>query len=244
MSRLILNFAHRGSLTEAPENTLAAMKKALEHGTKAIELDVQLTKDGELVVIHDHIFTRFNKDIPGQVNDYTLKEIQTFDIGSVFSEAYKAEKVPSLEEVLQIIPDDILLNVEIKNLPIIHEGIEQKVVDTLLNHNRIDNSIVSSFDHLALQKTYQINNNVSLGLLLSQRLINPWDYAKQLEMPLVSIHPLFNIVTKEFVEKCHEQNLKIYPYTVDQMDDYNQLIEYGVDGVFTNNPHIFKTNSK
>jgi len=128
---LVINFAHRGSLTEAPENTIAAMKKALDHQTKAIELDVQLTKDGHLVVIHDHKFTRLNKKVTNQVKDLTLKEIKQIDVGSSFSKKYAGETLATLEEILDIIPTDVLLNVEIKNIPVIYAGIEAKVMEVI-----------------------------------------------------------------------------------------------------------------
>ena len=128
---MVINFAHRGSLTEAPENTIAAMKKALDHQTKAIELDVQLTKDGHLVVIHDHKFTRLNKKVTNQVKDLTLKEIKQIDVGSSFSKKYAGETLATLEEILDIIPTDVLLNVEIKNIPVIYAGIEAKVMEVI-----------------------------------------------------------------------------------------------------------------
>lgn len=237
---MIINFAHRGSLTEAPENTIAAMKKALNHNAKAIELDVQMTKDHQLVVIHDHTFTRFNKLIKGCINDYTLEEIKAFDVGSTFSKEYSEERVPTLEEVLQVVPKEVLLNIEIKNLPIIYNGIEEAIVETLKRLDRLNNVIVSSFDHIALQKVHKLHNNIPLGLLLSQRLIEPWVYADHLNLPLASVHPLFTTVSQDFVDQFHRRGLKVYPYTVNEIDYYEHLINQGVDGVFSNNPNIFK----
>lgn len=108
---MILNFAHRGSLTEAPENTLPAMKKALEHHVQAIELDVQLTKDHHLVVIHDQKLARYDINFPGFVKDYTLDEIKRIDVGASFSSAFK-DRLATLDEILEMVPNEIVLNIE------------------------------------------------------------------------------------------------------------------------------------
>src|SRR5699024_8094448 len=89
----IMNFEHRGSLTEATENTISAIKKAWEHGAKGIELDVQLTKDQELVIIHDHKFNRISPGVPGKVNDYTLEEIQRIDVGTDINALYFFQRI-------------------------------------------------------------------------------------------------------------------------------------------------------
>lgn len=236
---MIINFAHRGSLTEAPENTLASMKKALDHNPKAIELDVQLTKDGHLVVIHDHTFKRFNKSVSGLVKDYTLEEIKKIDVGSSFSTAFAGETLATLEEVLELVPKDILLNVEIKNIPVIYEGIEEKVISTLKAHNRLDNLVISSFDHEALLKVQRLNSNIPLGMLFYYRMLEPWKYAKSTGLDLVSVHPLYTTIDKQFVDEFHDLSLKVYPFTVSDDVAYKQLLDIGVDGVFSNNPKIF-----
>jgi len=236
---LVLNFAHRGSLTEAPENTLSAIQKALEHQTKAIEIDVQLTKDGQLIVIHDHHFSRLNNNIPGRVNDYTLNEIKSFDIGSSFSEAFAGETIATLDEVLDICPEDVLLNIEIKNIPIIHAGIEDRVIHCLSRHNRQENILISSFDHQALEKVQALAPQLQLGLLLYYRLLRPWEYAKSSGLKLRSVHPNMIYVDQTFIDEIHKLGLEVYPYTVNHIDEYSRLVDLGVDGVFSNNPAIF-----
>src|SRR5699024_6782205 len=99
-----MNFSHRGSLTEAPKKTISTIKKAWEHGAKGIELDVQLTKEQELVIIHDHKFNRISPGVPGKVNDYTLGEIQRIDVCSVFSKSFTGERLATLDEVLDFVP--------------------------------------------------------------------------------------------------------------------------------------------
>lgn len=237
---MVMNFAHRGSLAEAPENTVASMKRALEHDPKAIELDVQVTKDGHLVVIHDPNFTRYNKEVNDYIKDLTLAEIKQIDVGSSFSEVYAGETVATLKEVLDVIPKEVKVNVEIKNIPVIYEGIEEKVLDLLTEYDRLDNVVISSFDHQALKTIQQLNQDVEIGLLFGHRILEPWNYAKNTGLKLASVHPLYSIVDQEFVDEFHALGLKVYPYTVDEEEDYERLRALGVDGVFSNNPNIFK----
>lgn len=236
---MILNFAHRGSLTEAPENTLSAFEKALEHGARGIECDVQLTKDKQLVVIHDHHFKRLNKQITGRINDYTLAEIKQIDVGSQFSKAYAGEALATLDEVLELVPPDVVLNIEIKNIPIIHEGIEDILINCLANHHREDNLIISSFDHVALENVQKKAPNLLIGLLFYYRLIKPWEYAKRAGLNIYSVHPHAVYLSERLIHQFHASGYKVFPFTVNQEDDYIKLVQAGVDGVFSNNPAIF-----
>lgn len=236
---MVLNFAHRGSLTEAPENTLSAMKKALEHDTKGIELDVQLTKDNHLIVIHDHHFKRLNKTISGRINEYTLDEIRDIDVGTQFSSDFKGESLATLEEIIDIVPADVMLNVEIKNIPIIHQGIEDILLDCLKNQQREENVIISSFDHEALEKVQARASYYPIGLLFYYRFIRPWEYAKQTGLDIYSIHPNAVYLTEELIHEFHHAGYKVYPYTVNKLEDYEKVIKAGADGVFSNNPAIF-----
>lgn len=239
-SFLVLNFAHRGSLTEAPENTLPAMKKALEHHTRAIELDVQLTKDNRLVVIHDQRLKRFNTEYQGLIKDYTLAEIKQIDVGSSFSAEYAGETLTTLDEILAICPSDVILNIEIKNIPVIYEGIEAVLMDCLQAHDRLDNIIISSFDHAALEKIQQIAPSVPLGMLFYYRILKPWEYTERCGLNIASVHPHVSYTDKELIDEYHKLGYKVYPYTVSDVENYDRLIELGVDGVFSNNPEIFK----
>lgn len=238
---MVLNFAHRGSLTEAPENTVSAMKKAIEHGAKAIELDVQLTRDQQLVVIHDHKLSRFNKEQSGLVKDYTLGEIKQIDVGSAFSTEYEGEALATLEEVLEICPKDILLNIEIKNIPVIYEGIEGKVLDCLKRNNRMDNIMISSFDHVALENFQKLQPDMPLGMLFYYRMLRPWEYVKNCGLHLYSVHPNALYTDKEMIDAFHHLGYKVFPFTVSDEARYHQLVDSGVDGVFSNNPKIFAT---
>ena len=236
---MVLNFAHRGSLTEAPENTLPAMMMAIDGGAQAIELDVQLTKDRELVVIHDQKLERFNPDYPGLIKDYTLAEIKQIDVGSVFSDEYKGTTLATLQEILAICPDDLVINIEIKNIPIIYEGIEEVLLACLDQNKRLTQIIISSFDHLALEKVQQLNPAISLGLLLYYRMLKPWEYVKGSGLNISSVHPHVSYTDKAFIDAFHRYGYKVFPYTVNDLEQYGKLVSHGVDGVFSNNPEIF-----
>lgn len=235
----MLNFAHRGSLTEAPENTLPAMEKSIQHKVKGIELDVQLSKDNRLIVVHDHCLSRYNKNALGLIKDYTLEKIKNIDVGSSFSKNYEGVTLATLEEVLQMVPKDIVLNIEIKNRPIVYEGIEEILIDCLQQYNRLDNVLISSFDHAALKKVHNIEPNLKLGLLLNHKFPKPWIYAKNCGMNITSIHPSIKFTNRKLVDESHKLGYKVYPYTVNKVKTYNRLMNIGVDGVFSNNPQIF-----
>src|SRR5699024_140813 len=149
----------------------------LEHGAKGIELDVQLTKDQELVIIHDHKFNRISPGVPGKVNDYTLEEIQRIDVGSVFSKRFTGERLATLGEVLDVVPLVVILNIERKKIPIIHQRNEAILLDCLKNINREENVWISSIDHLALKSVVKQARNHLMRLLLDYRMLRPWHYA-------------------------------------------------------------------
>ncbi|GIO23413.1 glycerophosphodiester phosphodiesterase family protein [Oceanobacillus sp. J11TS1] len=237
---MVLNFAHRGSLTEAPENTIPSFEKALAHQPKGMELDVQLTKDQELVICHDAKLTRFNKNSKKMIQQLTWEEIQQIDIGSSFNEKYKGLHLCRLEDVLSITPPEVILNVEIKNIPVIYPGIEKRLLDCLEKYHRLDNVIISSFDHMALQNISKLHPALRLGMLFHYRILNTWKYAQASDLPIYSIHPNQVYVDQTFVQSCKEARYLVYPYTVNDKDRYEQLLSYGVDGVFSNNPEIFQ----
>lgn len=236
---MILNFAHRGSLTEAPENTLPAIQKALDHGAKAIEIDVQLTKDHQLIVIHDQSLERFNS-VLGLVKDYTLEELKKIDIGSTFSKDFAGVTLATLDEIMQIVPSNILINIEIKNMPIIYDNIEQLILECLKRYDRLDTVIISSFDHKVLERFQKLAPDCLIGLLFYYRTLKPWNYAKNCGLNVYSIHPNVAHTDEELIKECQNVGYKVYPYTVNMVEKYEELVDWGVDGVFSNNPQIFK----
>ena len=236
---MVVNFAHRGSVTEAPENTVSAVEKALAHGAKAIEMDVRITKDDHLVIVHDHHLRRFDKQIKGNVRDYTLKEIKQFNIGAYFSKEFAQEKLATLDEMLTIIPKEVCLNIEIKNAPIVYEHISEILLTTLQKYERTENVLISSFNHDTLQYFQTEAPHIPLGLLFERRAIRLLKAVKRSGLQVYSIHPNKSHVNKRFIKKCHEAGYKVYPYTVNDVATYERFKKWGIDGVFSDNPEIF-----
>jgi glycerophosphoryl diester phosphodiesterase len=231
-------FAHRGASLEAPENTLPAFELALQQGCQAIELDVQLTRDEQLVVCHDETIDR-TTDGTGYIMAQTLASLKHRDAGSWFSKEFQGTKMPTLEEVFAICHRDVLINVEIKNIPIFYQGIEEKIVSLIRRFGFEENTIVSSFDHEALLVTQELQPKLKIGVLLANRLIEPWRYIKQAKLQAYSIHPIYTFVDERFLVQSHNAGLKVFPFTVDDRKDFEWLSGLGVDGIFTNIPARF-----
>ena len=229
--------AHRGASGYAPENTLAAFKKALEKNCTGIEFDVQMTKDGEIIVCHDYTVDRTTNG-SGHIKNLTLTEIKGLDAGSWFDKKFSEEKIPTLEEVFEIVPSGILMNIEIKNLAKERREIEQKVVDLVIEHNRIDDVIISSFDHLSLKTVREINRDIRIGILTYSYLLDPWDYFNKHNFDAYSIHPAEEYLTETFVKKAHDNGYKILCYTVNDKVTAEVMKKMGVDFIISNYPDI------
>lgn len=230
--RLPRVIAHRGASAYAPENTMSAFKKALELGAQGLELDVQLSLDGKLVVIHDEKLDR-TSDGKGWVKDKTLEELKSLDFGSWFSKDFTGEKIPLLDEVMELISSwDGLLNIEIKNGVVLNPDIEQKVADAIAKFDMHDRVIVSSFNHYSLVKLRKIESKIKTGILYMAGIYEPWNYAAQ--VGACAIHPLFYSIQPEIMHGCIENGIMVNPWTVDQPEMIKAIVIAGVDGIITN----------
>lgn len=239
---MVTVFAHRGAESVAPENTEIAFRTALEYGARAIELDVQLTKDEVPVVVHDYKLKRYNKNAKLAINQYTFDELQSIDAGTYFDKKFAGAKIPSLKSVLQFIPDDIIINIEIKNSPVAHAGIERKIAELAEQYYNLDNIIVSSFDHTALLRIAECNPDIKLGFLMHYPMINAGRYVSMTGLNAVSVHPFKKITDAAFIEECHKYGLKVYPYTIKSQKEADRLIKLGADGFFTSLETLYETN--
>lgn len=225
--------AHRGASGYAPENTLRAFQQAVLLGADGVELDVQLTRDGELVVIHDETLDRTTTGA-GRVYSYTFAELRTLDAGRWFSPSPKPERIPHLREVLELLAGtDLLLNVELKNDVVPYEGIEAKLC-TLLQDYPNQQVIVSSFNHYSLRKLKQINPACNIALLYMERIVEPWLYAHK--QKAVALNPHYPNIVPELVAGCREANVALYAWTVNREEDMKRLLVAGIDGVMTDYP--------
>lgn len=235
--------AHRGASGYAPENTMSAFKKAIEMGADGIELDVHLSKDGHLVVIHDEMLDRTTNG-KGMVMNLTLEELKQLDAGSWFSDEFKGEKIPTLEEVLKLIHNtSMILNVEIKAGYRLYKDIEEKTLSMLEKYNMLNSCIISSFDHYSLVRVRELNKQVKTGMLYSASLYKPWEYARSLKVN--ALHPHYITLTEEFITSAHNENFPINTYTVNDEAYMIKLAAAKISMMITNYPdkakHIVTT---
>lgn len=231
---MALVIAHRGASGYAPENTMPAFEKALDMGTEGIELDVHMTADGGIVVIHDHTIDRTSNG-KGLVKTFTLDQIKEFDFGSWFNPGFRGIKIPTLGEVLELLKDwEGLLNIEIKSGPIFYEGIEDKLIDMIKEYNFEDRVIFSSFNHYSLRDLKAIAPSVEIGLLYMAGLVEPYQYAKSLGAE--ALHPLYYNIVPELVEGCKRNGIKLNPFTVNDIKEIEMIMAAGVDGIITDYP--------
>jgi glycerophosphoryl diester phosphodiesterase len=185
--------AHRGFSAAAPENTLAAFRSAIEAGADGFELDVHMTKDGELVVIHDETVDRTTNGT-GWIKDLTLVEIKRLDAGSWYSSQFTDERIPTLREVLDLIKDsNHTVNIELKNNLIAYPKLEEKVLREVDRADMEKRVVLSSFNHTSIYNLHLLRPTVKLGVLYDEPISIPWAYAKSLGA--TAIHPHFNLHT-------------------------------------------------
>jgi glycerophosphoryl diester phosphodiesterase len=229
--------AHRGARGMAPENTLAAFRLGLSQGCEGIELDVHLTADEEIVVCHDLTLDRTTNG-KGLIVEKSLSEIKTYDAGSWFGDDFKGETIPTLDEVFDLVPDTIMINVEVKYS---YEcRMENKLVEFLRRRNRLNHVIVSSFDHKCVRRIKQMEPEVKIGLLYQSNLLDPTAYAHSFDVEVYSLHPYFQMLDIEDVRKATENGIYVYPYTANEEKDLLQLSDFGVSGIITDFPGRLK----
>lgn len=233
----LMIIAHRGAAGEAPENTLAAFKLGLEQGCTGIELDVHLSKDGEVIVCHDGTLDR-TTDSKGVIRDMTVDELKKADAGRWFHEKYAGERVPLLEEVLDLVPPEVQINVEIKGS---YGGETEPALLKLLHRkNRLDSVFVSSFDFVSLELLKSLEPNIRIGQLYSIGIAKHYRMADLIDQPLYSLHPQWSKLTGEAVREAKERGLAVYPWTVNAEETMRQMIEFGVSGIITDYPGRLK----
>lgn len=220
--------AHRGFSSRYPENTLLSLRKALELGADGVEFDVQLTKDGVPVIIHDESLLRTGgKDV--MVRDLTLSELRQIDVSFKFHDACGFCPVPTLEEYFELVKDrDFLTNIELKTAIFEYTGIEQKVIDMIRAYGLTDRIILSSFNHYSLLRAKAIAPEIPCGILYECRIAEPQEYAKRLNIEY--LHPCYIFLNDEETAKYQAEGIASNPWTIDKEED----IRY-----FLNNENIF-----
>ena len=233
MMKPIYILAHRGASGTTPENTGIAFKKALELGADGIELDVHLTRDRELVVIHDEKVDRTTDGL-GYIKDLTLTEIKKLDAGSYFSPQFARERILTLEETLELIRDCKVINIEIKNNIISYQDIEERTIIMIKKKNLEKKVICSSFNHYSIHRIKQIAPEIKTGLLYVSTLYQPWLYSRGLSAE--AIHPYYQSISPEVIRICHRNNIEVNVWTVDEFHMIKKMIQNKVDMIITNYP--------
>jgi glycerophosphoryl diester phosphodiesterase len=229
-------FAHRGSSVYAPENTMAAFTLAVQQQADAVELDVKLSADGQVVVMHDETVDR-TTDGTGWVNALTLTELKRLDAGSKFNLAYHSEKIPTLAEVFEAVGNKIIINVELKNFASPIDDLPDKVVSLIKKHGLERSVILSSFNPIALIRARFLLPKVPMGLLTISGLGNVTLRSRLVRFgPLLALHSAYGDVSSELVFAAHKLRTRINAFTVNQPEIMQRLFELGVDGIFTDDP--------
>ena len=214
-------WAHRGASAYAPENTLEAFLLAAEQGADGVELDVQLTKDGEMVVVHDEEIDRVS-DGSGFVKDYTLAEL----------------KIPTLHEVYEALkPTGMTINVELKTGIFWYKDLEKKVLELTKEMEMEDRVIYSSFNHYSIAKILELDPKASTGILYADIIYDVVNYAKKIGTG--ALHPAtFHVQMADFLQQYVESDLAVHVWTVNDKAEIESLMEAGVDAVITNYPDV------
>lgn len=229
-------WAHRGASGYVPENTLEAFQKAADMKADGVELDVQLTKDGELVVIHDEKVERVS-DGKGYVKDYTYGELRALDV-SLPVPSYGTVHVPTLAQVLEELrPAGMTVNIECKTGIFLYPGLEEKVVRLVKDMGMTERVWCSSFNHESVLRIRKLCPEMKTGFLIADVIVDVADYTKA--HGVQALHPaLYHMQDGGLLERCRQNGLAVHVWTVNEEEDMRRLGRAGVDAVITNYPDV------
>lgn len=231
--------AHRGAAGYCPENTLASFTKALDMEADLLELDIHLSKDGQLVVIHDHTLNR-TTDVMGKVSDYTLEQLRGLDAGRWFGKAFAGERIPTLKEVIELAADKAGLLIEIKE-PDKNPGIEQRLAAELRESGlSIGEVIVQSFDQGTITRFHEIMPSIAVGILVDRNQSVTDPKLKEYKAFCKYVNPSLGLISKELVDRIHHHGMKVFAWTVRTPEVVGPLVEHNVDGLITDFPDYVK----
>ena len=236
MSRHVHVFAHRGARRAAPENTLPAFAAALEMGVDGIELDVHLTSDGQLVVIHDFDVSK-STDGAGLVSTMTAAQVAALDAGSHFSPSFAGTRVPTLDEVFDLVGDRCAVNIEIKSQDPYARDASDAVVAFIQRRNLRQQVIVSSFNPMTLIKLRYLDHSIALGLLHEGEM--PTFLREALAGPPIqpeALHPHYLAVDHSYMTWAQQIGCRVNTWTVNDPLEAQHLVALGVNVIMTDVP--------
>ena len=231
--------AHRGGCGLAPENTLAAFRRALEMGADAIEFDVRMTRDRRVVVIHDRRVDRSTNG-NGFVGTYTLHELKSLDAGSWFGAQFEGERVPTLEEVFEQLPDELPIYVEMKARGLGAWPLAMDVIGIIRRYGRWESTMVASFNPAVLAIVRIAEPRLVRCYISSSR--HPLPLRARWLSPLVNPHwyaPDRGTLTSKLLARFHSQRKPVAAWDVDAGSDVRSMRKMGVDAVVTDHPEAF-----
>jgi glycerophosphoryl diester phosphodiesterase len=210
---MITGLAHRGYPKKYPENTIASFQAALDLSFSHLELDVQLTRDGVPVVIHDTTVNRTTNGT-GHVADYTFEQIRKLDAG-------KGEQIPTLEEVLLLAKGRAHVDIELKQSGTLYPGLEEQVLKTIQTVGVQDQVFITSFDHYAIIRSRTLSKDIHLGLVLYGSTPAVFHLSKEIKAKYISVKHIY--LTDEFVHRCGEEGIQLIAWTIDDEQDMRSL---------------------
>ncbi|WAA11411.1 glycerophosphodiester phosphodiesterase [Fervidibacillus halotolerans] len=229
-------FAHRGSSGTRPENTMIAFYEAEKNMADGIELDVQLSKDGKIVIIHDQKVDR-TTDGKGFVKDFTLDELQKLDAGYRFQSGKYPAKIPTLEQFLSWFKrTEMICNIELKTTSVTNHELEEKVIGLIQKYDLDDRIIISSFNHYAIVYSYRLAPHIETAPLFMEGLYMPWVYAESIKAK--AIHPHYKVAPKELIQISEKEGIKVRPFTVNKEKDLKMYMEIGASAVISDYPAL------
>lgn len=222
----MLKIGHRGAKGYEPENTLIAFEKAINLGVNGIELDVHLSSDNELIVIHDETVDRTTNG-KGEINQLSVKELKALKIELT-------EKIPTLNEVLDLVNKRCFINIELKGI-----GTAQPVIQ-LISHYiseknwNYNNFIISSFDWKMLEETHSLDSKIKIGVLTEESIHKALAFAKKINA--FAIHPDYELLSKENVILIQQNGFEVYPWTVNSENAIQKIKSFNVNGIISDFP--------
>lgn len=229
-------WAHRGASGYAPENTLEAFRKAAEMKADGVELDIQLTKDGELVVIHDERVNRVS-DGNGYVRDFTYEELRKLDVSRPIP-SYGTVHIPTLAQVLEELkPTGMTVNIECKTGIIFYPELEEKMVRLVKDMGMTERIWCSSFNHESVLKVQKLCPEMKTGFLVSDVIVDVADYVKRYGVH--ALHPsVYHMQDEGLLERCRQKGIAVHIWTVNDKEQIRRFAVAGADGVITNYPDV------
>ena len=228
----MIKIGHRGAAALAPENTAAGFKKAIDMDLDMVELDVQLTKDEEVVVIHDYDLQRV-AGVDAKIADLTLDQLKEIDVASYFAADYTEQRVMTLTEVIELVRNELMLNIELKMIAEKEQILIDKVKDVLREENFIDQAIISSFNHCYIK---EFGPEFKTAVLINSHPVDPVAMIESANAD--GIHPNHKLLTAELINQVQQAGYFVNTWTVNDENKIAELKKWGANGIVTDNPNF------